>query len=88
MDMKSGDIKYNVKGVGKGSIIMADGMFYCYSEKGTVGLVKATPAGHELVSSFKITLGDDKHWGHPAISDGVLYIRHGKALMAYDIKAK
>jgi len=53
-----------------------------------VGLVKIKPTGYEMVSSFKITKGAKEHWGHPAISDGRLYIRHGNALMCYDIKAK
>lgn len=26
------------------------------------------------------------HWSHPAIADGILYIRHGNAVMAYKIK--
>jgi hypothetical protein len=27
-----------------------------------------------------------EHWARPVIHQGVLYIRHGEALMAYDIK--
>ena len=73
----------------KGSLIYAEGMLYCYDENdGDVALVKATPAGFEPVSSFKITKGKGKFWAHPSISDGRLYIRHGDYLMAYDIKEK
>ena len=61
-------------------------MFYCYDEKGNVGLVKASPKGFDIVSTFSVSQGSGKHWAHPAISDGRLYIRHGDALMAYDIK--
>ena len=86
--MATGKVKYQDKVVGKGSVIYADGMLYCYSEKGTVGLVKAKPNGYELVSSFQVEKGTDEHWAHPAISDGRLYIRHGDALMAYNIKAQ
>jgi len=88
LNLATGKIKYQAKLVGKGSVIYADGMLYCYGENGMVGLVKITPTGYELVSSFKVTKGADEHWAHPAISDGRLYIRHGDALMAYDIKAK
>jgi len=49
---------------------------------------KATPAGYQLAGSFKVSLGTDKHWAHPVISDGRLYIRHGEVLMAYDIEGK
>jgi hypothetical protein len=74
--------------VGKGCVIYADGMLYCYGENGTVALVKPRSTRYELVSSFEITKGTDEHWAHPAVSHGRLYIRHGDALMVYDIKAK
>jgi len=72
----------------KGNIIYADGMAYCYSEKGEVGIVKLTPDAFEVVSSFKIDLGSSQHWAHPVIRDGRLYVRHGDALMVYDISAQ
>jgi outer membrane protein assembly factor BamB len=31
-------------------------------------------------------LGKGRHWAHPVICGGRLYIRHGEVLMAYDIK--
>jgi outer membrane protein assembly factor BamB len=73
----------------KGSIISAEGMLYIYDEKsGNVGLLKANPEKFELVSSFKITQGSaGPFWAHPVIHNGVLYIRHSNALMAYNIKA-
>ncbi len=72
----------------KGAVTCADGMLYCYSEKGTLGLVKPTTDGLELVSSFKITMGEGDHWAHPVIFDGRLYMRHGDILMAFDIMKK
>jgi hypothetical protein len=66
-------------------VISADGMLYCYSEKGFMHLVKPNPETFELVSSFEITSGTGTHWAHPVIYDGVLYLRHGDALMAYKI---
>lgn len=71
-----------------GSTIYADELLYCYNEKGTVGLLKPEKGKSELVSSFKITQGTLEHFAHPVIRDGVLYIRHGKVLLAYDIKAE
>jgi len=50
--------------------------------------VKATPEKFEIISSFKVPMGTGEHWAHPVILDGILYIRHGDTLMAYDIKAK
>jgi outer membrane protein assembly factor BamB len=74
----------------KGSVISAEGMLYIYEEKnGNAGLLKVNPEKFDLVSSFKVTLGDaGPFWAHPVIHNGILYLRHSNALMAYDIKAK
>ena len=86
LDWQTGKVKTIEELVGKGSVIFADSMLYCYGEKGKLGLVKITETGYEMVSSFEITKGEEEHWAHPAISNKVLYIRHGDALMAFDIK--
>ena len=74
----------------KGSIISAEGMLYIYDERnGNIGLVRATPDKFDLVSSFKVTLGESgPFWAHPVIHNGILYLRHMNALMAYSIKSK
>jgi hypothetical protein len=90
VDWNSGVTKYDTPwdgGKGKGSIITADNMLYCYDERrGTVGLVKPNPEKFDVVSEFRITMGEGPHWAHPVIHNGILYIRHGSALMAYKIK--
>ncbi|MHC4478371.1 MAG: PQQ-binding-like beta-propeller repeat protein [Planctomycetota bacterium] len=87
LEWATGKITYEHKWLGKGSVTYAEGMLYCYEEKkGTVGLVKASPAGFEVVSSFLVSKGTDEHWAHPVVCGGRLYIRHGDALMAYDVK--
>jgi hypothetical protein len=49
-------------------------------------LLKIWPEqGPVLLWSYE-ELGSEQHWTHPAISDGRLYLRHGEALMVYDIK--
>ena len=64
-------------------------MLYIYEEKnGNVGLLRPDPSGFDLVSSFKIYGGSGPYWAHPVIHNGVLYIRHGEAFFAYDIKEK
>jgi outer membrane protein assembly factor BamB len=90
LDWNSGKVMYEARWAhNKGAIIYADGMLYCYAENsGEVALVKASPQRFDIVSSFRVTQGTGPHWAHPAISDGRLYIRHGDALMAYDIAGK
>jgi len=88
LELASGKVMYTAEGVGKGSVVYADGMIYCYSEKGTVGLINPSGEKCEVVSTFKVTRGSGQHWAHPVIANGRLYIRHGNALMAYEIKAR
>ena len=90
LEWDSGKVMYKeIWNGNKGSIIYADGMLYCYDENtGDVALVEASPTDFEIVSYFRVTQGSGQHWAHPAISDRRLYIRHGDALMAYDIKSK
>ena len=87
LDWNTGKIMYETQWINKGQIIAADGMLYCYEEKsGNIALVKPTPEKFEVVSSFKVPLGGGVHWSHPVIHNGVLYIRHMDAFMAYNIK--
>ena len=86
IDVKTGKTQYISKAIGDGAIIFADGLFYCYSMDGRMSLVEANPSSFNVISSFRITKGTDQHWSHPVIHDGRLYLRHGNALMVYDIK--
>jgi outer membrane protein assembly factor BamB len=86
VDWKTGETKYKVQQLAPANVIFADGMLYVYSEKGTMNLVKPNPDKFDLVSSFNVTLGTAQHWAHTVIHQGVLYLRHGDALMAYKIK--
>ena len=89
LDWKSGKVQWETKWGNKGSIISAEGMLYIYEEKnGGIALVRANPQKLDIISSFKVPLGKGTHWSHPAISDGRLYVRHGDALMVYDIKGR
>lgn len=88
VDWETGEKKYETEFDTKGSIVAADGFLYIYSEKkGMVGLVKANPEKFKLISEFTITAGNGAHWAHPTIDKGKLYIRHGDALMVFNIKA-
>jgi len=87
LDAERGIVTDSVK-LSRGATIYADSMFYLYTEKGIVNLVAWTDGKLKPVSSFTVTLGNNEHYAHPVIRNGVLYIRHGDALMAYAIGAK
>jgi outer membrane protein assembly factor BamB len=89
LDWNTGKTMYSTEWINKGSIVAADDMLYCYDERdGNIGLVEPTPNEFKLISSFVVPYGKGVHWSHLVINKGILYVRHGQALMAYDISEK
>ncbi|OFY67972.1 MAG: hypothetical protein A2V64_11735 [Bacteroidetes bacterium RBG_13_43_22] len=87
IEWKTGKKMWEERWSNKGSIISAEGLLYIYDERsGNVGLVKPNPEKFDLISSFRFKAGSGPYWAHPAINNGTLYLRHGEALMAYNIK--
>lgn len=86
VDWETGEEKYVAKDIAKGVVIYADGMLYCYSERGELALVEATPAAFNIISQTSVELGTAQHWAHPVINNGRLFVRHGDVLIAYKIK--
>ncbi|MDR0349519.1 MAG: PQQ-like beta-propeller repeat protein [Tannerella sp.] len=84
-DWKTGEIKWKEKGLAMGNIIANDQMLYCYTDRGEMALARATPEKLDIVSQFPVTMGTEQHWAHPVLYKGVMYIRHGDTLMAYQI---
>lgn len=84
VDTNTGAIVDSVK-FDRGSVVFADSKLYLYNEKGQMGLF--SPNGQKLdqISAFKITKGTKAHFAHPVICGGVMYVRHGKALLAYQV---
>lgn len=88
LELKTGKVMWKSKEFEKGVVFTADGMLYVYAENGTMYLVKPDPQAFTPVSKFSVTMGTGEHWTHPTIANGILYIRHGDVLMAYDISSK
>jgi outer membrane protein assembly factor BamB len=87
VNFETGKLVWEKKWKGKGAIIANDNLLYMYDDKiGNVGIAKVSTEELEIISSFKVPLGKGPHWSHPVISNGILYIRHMDALMAYSIK--
>ena len=86
VDWNTGEVKYSARKLGhRGAIVTADGILYVYSDRGDVGLVKPDPTSFQEISSFRLTAGSGEHWAHPVISEGRLYLRHGNALLVFNI---
>lgn len=89
INWNTGEMLAQNKEIGGGAIIYADGLFYCYSERdGAIALAAASPEKFEIISKFDVPLGTKEHWARPVIDKGFLYVRHGDALMVYNISSK
>ena len=86
IDWKTGEQKCASQAIGKGNIISADGMLFCYSEKGELALIPASPLGFNITGKARVELGSGQHWAHLVINNSLLFVRHGKSLIAYKIK--
>jgi len=69
-----------------GSIIYSDNKFFCYGNNGTVNMVSYDGNRMEVAGQLKVKEGSGHHFSHPVIARGIMYIRHGDAIMAYKIR--
>jgi len=86
-DFETGEKLFATPIMNAGSIVYADGMFYCYSFNGQLGLVKATENKFELISSMQIESKRPDHWAPIVIRDGRMYVRYSKSMFVYNIKS-
>lgn len=87
IDPNTGKVESQFDRINYCTFLVADSMLYCYEDKtGRLGLLKMNGNNLEMVSSFKIALGKGPRIAHLAISDGLLFVRRGEVLMAYDVK--
>ena len=86
LDWETGKQLYESTTIGNGAVISADGLLFCYSQRGELALVPADPSAFRVTGLTRVSLGSGQHWAHPVIHAGRLYIRHGNVLMAYKIK--
>jgi outer membrane protein assembly factor BamB len=76
------------KTMGKVGITYADDMIYALNHQGTMHLLAVTPDGFDMVSRFELKeKPTNSYLAHPVVCGGKLYIRCGKDLHAYNVRA-
>lgn len=89
IDFLTGNVKWNERRPGKGSIAYADGHLYYRNEGGPIVLVEANPKEYVEKGRFTQPERSGKNaWPHPVIANGKLYILDQDVLLCYDIKQK
>lgn len=91
IDLRNGNVVWENRSVGKGSITYADGHLVVRAEgrSGEVALVEATPRGYREKGRFdQPDRSGEPTWAHPVVFGGRLYVRDQGLLLSYDVSAQ
>jgi len=86
LDLATGDERWKVRGLGHGSLTLAGDHLVVMGDRGQLALVEATPAEYREKARVQIFQG--KTWTVPTVTDGRLYVRDEKEIVALDVAAK
>jgi len=85
LDWKTGGVKWVQKGLGKGSLMIADGKLIALGEKGKLVIAEASPEAFNELASAKVLEG--LCWTVPVLSNGKIYcLNHEGDLVCVDVK--
>jgi outer membrane protein assembly factor BamB len=89
LDLNTGKVLSTYNRIRTCNFIVAENMLYCYEDgTGRVYMFSLENNRFELKGSFKTASGKGPAIAHMAISNGLLFVRHGRVLMAYDLKER
>jgi len=87
LDVMTGDVMWQNRSVGKGSVVYADGHIILRSENGPVALMEANPREYVEKGRFdQPERSNNSAWPHPVVADGKLYLRDQQKLLVYDLR--
>jgi outer membrane protein assembly factor BamB len=87
IDAATGELKWKGGRYGNGQTLLASGHLVITTEEGEVVLVRATPEGHQEIARSKAVDGGPT-LNHPALVDGILLVRNGAQMAAFDLRAR
>lgn len=86
LDVATGEDKWKTRGLGKGTLMYADGHLIVLSERGKLVLVEAVPTAYIEKASAQVLRG--KCWTMPALANGKLYLRNEKEMVCLDLMSR
>lgn len=86
LSVATGEQTWAFRGLGKGSLLAADGdLLIVVSDQGTLLLVQAAPGAYTELARFQAMEG--KAWTAPTLANGRLYLRDQDEIVALEMKA-
>ncbi len=87
MELATGAIKWSQTGIGKASLMLADGKFIILAEKGDLITAEPSPAAFKELARAKVLGG--KCWCVPVLANGRIYCKNNSGdLVCVDVSGK
>ena len=85
IDFATGDVKWEHRGLGCGSLVIADGKLIILSDDGRLVTAEATPEAFRQIDSARVLTG--RCWTAPVLSHGRIYCRNAPGdLVCVDVR--
>jgi len=85
-DFETGAMKWDQRGLGRGSVLIADGQLILLGDRGDLVLADLSPDAYTERARWKALEG--QCWTAPVLANGVLYLRNETTLLAVDMRNK
>ena len=87
IDLRNGEEKWRLRGIGKGGMIGSNGKLIVLSERGELIFIQADPSAYKELARASVLRGTC--WTHPVLANGMIYARsHEGELVCVDVRAK
>lgn len=83
LDPETGEMLWAHRGLGKGSLVAADGLLFVLGDRGDLVLVEATPEEYRQKGEAE-PLGR-KSWTAPSLADGRLFLRDMDEIVCLEV---
>lgn len=86
LDAATGKLKWRQGGLGKGSLIIADGKLVIMSENGKLVIARTSPEKYQVVAEAQV-LSKERCWVVPTLTDGRIFCRNNEGeAVALDVR--
>ena len=84
IDVKTGKMLWQDRGMSKANFVYADGKLIGLDEEGNLGMVEISASGGKLLAKSQVFQG--RSWTAPTLVGSVLYARDRKVIAAFDLQ--
>lgn len=84
VDFMTGEMRWEIRRVGNGTVLLAEGHLLVLTEQGQLQIGKANPAGFEPTTTGEILSG--RCWTIPVLHDGRLYARNLERAACFNLR--